>query len=81
MYLSRLTIKDREWLEDLLKRGRSLIEIAKRMDRSYSCIRQEIAKAGGRDVYTAVMADHLAKQRRNKKKVVDAHIHPDAPSS
>ena len=72
MYLSQLTLKDREWLEKLLKQGYTLKEIAKRMGRSYSCIRVEVKKSGGKVHYNATMAQHLSDSRRTSWRNGDA---------
>jgi IS30 family transposase len=64
---TELSLEDRIQIESLLKQGRKYGNIAVILDRSHSCIKQEVKRNCGRENYNANEAHNAAMERKKAK--------------
>lgn len=65
---TELSFEERKEIERLLKEGRATGYIAFILERSHSCIKQELRRSGGREFYDAICANNLSIERNKEKK-------------
>lgn len=64
---TELRLKERQLIEELSKKGFRIGGIAQAIERSHSCVKQEIRRNGGRQNYNAINAQGLADARKEAK--------------